>query len=129
MHQILNFFQPFQERAQSPPPIQKGHCCVNVTTSTTPKPALHYPPLQQCCSNDVVVFLQATTGELLPTFCEEGVIYSIPYCKGCVPGCWEQTHCQNNNPEMARAARNLWYNCWSSPSQWASFHFQHCLST
>ena len=53
--------------------MDKGHYCISVTT-TTPQPALHHPhirtSLHQCCSNGVTVFIQATTNELLPTFCK-----------------------------------------------------------
>ena len=69
MHKILHFTNFFY--------------CVSVTT-TTPWPALHYPPpsihtdLQQCCGNSIAMILQGTTGEVLPTF-YKGVIYSIPY--------------------------------------------------
>ena len=53
--------------------MDKGHYRVSMTT-TTPWPALYYPnPLPTSIlpsSNDVVVFLHVTTGELLPTFCK-----------------------------------------------------------
>jgi len=52
--------------------MEKGHYCVSVTT-TIPPPAFYHPlpaSLQQRCGNGVAVFLQATAGELLPTFCK-----------------------------------------------------------
>ena len=71
---ILHFPELF--RGEPPPhSVEKGHFCVSVNT-TTPRPALHNPTphvhtsLQQRCDSGVAMFLQAITGELLPTFCK-----------------------------------------------------------
>ena len=75
MYQILQFPNFF--KGQDPLPVKNGHYCVIITT-TTPQRALFYPhphpcihtSLQQRCGSGVTMFLQATTGELLPTFCK-----------------------------------------------------------
>ena len=66
MHQIPHFSW---ESPQHPFPMEKRHCCDSVT-ATTPWPPRIHTSLQQRSGNGVVVFLRATTGELLPTFCK-----------------------------------------------------------
>jgi len=80
MQQILHFPQRFQGSPQPPPPpvpMEKGHFFGSVTT-TTPWPAFDYLP---SCGNGVAVFLQATKGELLPTF-SKGSSILFPTEKG-----------------------------------------------
>jgi len=60
--------------------MEQGHYCVSVT-ATTPPPA-PLTSIQQSHGNGGTVVLQTTTGELLATVCK-GVVYSIPYQKGC----------------------------------------------
>ena len=62
MHQILHFCNFFRGEPLTPLPTVKGHYCVSVTTTTS------QPNLQPCRGNGVAVFLEASTGELLPTF-------------------------------------------------------------
>ena len=66
------FLEFFRLEPLTPLPMEKGYYCVSVTT-TIPPPACYHPlpaSLQQRCGNGVAVFLQATAGELLPTFCK-----------------------------------------------------------
>jgi len=78
MHQIFHLPQLCQERAPIPP------SSASVTT-TTLRPACQYLPASiPPFSNGVVVFLQATTGELLPT-CYKGSSTQFPTEKTGMP--------------------------------------------
>jgi len=59
----------FRGEPLTPLPMEKGHYCANVTT-TTPPLRIHTPLLKKRCDNGIAVFLHATTGDLLPTLCK-----------------------------------------------------------
>jgi len=63
--------QLFQGRAPYPLPMKRSHYCVSVTTTASPS-----LPVIPSSGNGIAVFLQATTGELVPTFCNRS---STPY--------------------------------------------------
>ena len=69
MHQILHFRQPFQWRTINPP-FHWERATIVLPHRQSCTTTLHYYFSLHCHGIGITVFLQATTGELLPTFCK-----------------------------------------------------------